>query len=112
LLIGYFFASEPIQTRLDCIKGRFIEKLFSSGNFTGSKEEAREAAMVGRRERKCSMQRGEGGKEESVKCLDYTGRSLWGKGSPSPGLESSGLGGRVCQVGTEECWENLEGKSV
>jgi hypothetical protein len=33
----------------------------------------------------------EGGKEKT-KCLDYIGRSLWGKGSPGPGLESSGLG--------------------
>ena len=26
------------------------------------------------------------------KCLDYIGRSLWGKGSQAPGLESSKLG--------------------
>ena len=29
----------------------------------------------------------EGGRErESTKCLDCTGRSLWGRGSPAPGL--------------------------
>lgn len=37
------------------------------------------------------------------KCLDYTGKGLWGKGSPAPG-------GRVCQVGTERYWENLEAR--
>lgn len=26
------------------------------------------------------------------KCLDYTGKGLWAKGSPASGLESSGLG--------------------
>ena len=32
------------------------------------------------------------GIEKRPKCLDYIGKSLWGKGSPAPGLESSGLG--------------------
>jgi hypothetical protein len=39
------------------------------------------------------------------------GRSLWGKGSPAHDLERSGWG-RVCQVGTEGCWENLEARSA
>ena len=30
--------------------------------------------------------------QERPKCLDYIGRSIWGKGSPAPGLESSRLG--------------------
>ena len=40
------------------------------------------------RERKGGA-RGSGG--EAPKCLGYTGKSLWRKGSPAPGLESSGL---------------------
>jgi hypothetical protein len=31
---------------------------------------------------------------ERAKCLDYIGRSLWGKGSPVSGLESAGFGGQ------------------
>jgi hypothetical protein len=49
-------------------------------------------------------------KERRPKCLDYIWKSLWGKGSPAPGLKSSGLWagecrvvGRVCQVGTGVC---------
>ena len=29
-------------------------------------------------------------KRAHAKCLDYIGKSLWGKGSPALGLESSG----------------------
>lgn len=29
---------------------------------------------------------------ERPKCLDYVKRNLWGKGSPDPGLQNSGLG--------------------
>jgi hypothetical protein len=32
----------------------------------------------------------------------------WGKGSPASGLKKFKVGGRVCQVGTEGCRENLE----
>ena len=38
---------------------------------------------------------------EKLKWLDYIGKSLWGKGSPASRLDISGLGSRVCQVGTE-----------
>ena len=52
----------------------------------------------GEREReKRGRERGEreGGRErerEHAKCLDSIGRSLWGKGNPAPGLQSSHLG--------------------
>ena len=48
---------------------------------------------VERKERETGngAERGEG-EEERPKCLDYIGRSIWGKGSPAPGLESSRLG--------------------
>lgn len=45
------------------------------------------------------------------KCLDYIRKSLWGKGSSTAELESSGLG-RVCQVATEGCWEILGARSA
>jgi hypothetical protein len=32
---------------------------------------------------------------ERGKCLDYIGRSLWGKGSLTPGMESFRVGGRA-----------------
>lgn len=41
------------------------------------------------------------------KCLLSIGKSLWQKGSPSPGLESQGRGQGMPAVGTEACWENL-----
>lgn len=34
------------------------------------------------------------------------------RGTAVPGLECSELGGRVCQLGTEGCWENLEARSA
>jgi len=34
---------------------------------------------------------------EGPKCLDYIGKSLWGKSSPALGLESSGLGARYAR---------------
>ena len=42
-----------------------------------------------RRERERKKKEGE--RVGRPKCLDYIGKSLWGKGSPAPGLESSGL---------------------
>jgi hypothetical protein len=43
--------------------------------------------------RKGEGERGGGEREkESPKSLNYIGKSLWGKGSPSPGLKGSGLG--------------------
>ena len=42
-----------------------------------------------------------------AKCLDYIRKSLLREGSGK-----FRVGGRVCQVGTEGCWENLEARSV
>lgn len=41
---------------------------------------------------RCSSQeaRGPKGKKWLTKCLDYTGRSLWGTGSPGSRLDNSG----------------------
>jgi hypothetical protein len=64
---------------------------------------------LGRKTERASTER-EGEEEPRPKCLDYIRKkSLWGKGSPALGLESSRLG-PVCQVGTEVCWENLRGE--
>lgn len=41
-----------------------------------------------RREGNQVWQPGDRGKQP--KCLDYTGKSLWGEGSPTPGLQSLG----------------------
>ena len=35
-----------------------------------------------------------------------------GEGQPSPWAGKFRVGGRVCQVGTEGCWENLEARSA
>ena len=34
------------------------------------------------------------------------------EGQPSPWAREFRVGGRVCQVGTEGCWENLEARSA
>ena len=44
------------------------------------------------------------------KCLDYIGKSLWGKVTQTPGQSKVGV--TVCQVGTKGCWENMAAKSV
>ena len=86
--------NEYIQDRLDYIKCRFIGKLLS-GKLLAPRKEAREVTMGIRerapKQRKKSRRRRER-RERKPKCLDYIGKSLWGKGSPAPGLESSGLG--------------------
>ena len=46
------------------------------------------------------------------KCLDYIGKSLWGEGQSSLWAGKFRAGGRVYQVGTEGCWENLEARSA
>ena len=51
-------------------------------------------------------------KREGAKCLVYRGRSLSGEGQPSSWVEKFKVVGRVCQVGTEGCWENLEARSA
>ena len=35
-----------------------------------------------------------------------------GEGQPSPWAGKFRVGGRVCQVGTEGCWENLKARSA
>jgi hypothetical protein len=50
-------------------------------------------------------------------CLDYIGKSLSGRESPTSRLESSGQRGgcgsyALQQVGTERCLENLEARSI
>ena len=58
-----------------------------------------------------SMQResGEEGRETKMSGL-YREEPL-GEGQPSPWAGKFRVGGRVCQVGTEGCWENLEARS-
>ena len=34
------------------------------------------------------------------------------EGQPSPWAGKFRVGGRVCQVGTERCWENLQARSA
>jgi hypothetical protein len=86
---------EPIQTRLEYIKGRFIGKLFS-GKLAGPKDQGSHHGERGRWEakerEKGQAQREKDKRRERAKCLDYIGRSLWGKDSQAPGLESSELG--------------------
>jgi len=45
--------------------------------------------------------------EERAKCLIYVG-----EGQPNPWAGKFRVRGRVCQVGTEGFWENLEAKSA
>lgn len=35
-----------------------------------------------------------------------------GEGQPSPWAGKFRVGGRICQVGSEGCWENLEARSA
>jgi hypothetical protein len=46
---------------------------------------------MGKREKRKEQER-EWEKGEETKMLDYIGKSLWEKGSPTSGLENSGLG--------------------
>jgi len=48
----------------------------------------RKMERKGKTQRKGTSHRREGEEREGKrpKCLDYIGRSLWGKGSPAPGL--------------------------
>jgi hypothetical protein len=54
------------------------------GQVTGPKRKETRQRGGGKRKRKCSCR-------ERRKCLDYTGKSICGKGSPASGLEVSGL---------------------
>ena len=42
------------------------------------------------------------GEKRRPTCLDYIGRSLWGKGCPTTGLESSGLGAGQAMQGLRD----------
>ena len=44
----------------------------------------------GRNRKYTQAERTEKERGRRPKCLNYTGKNLWGKGSPAPGLESSG----------------------
>jgi hypothetical protein len=132
--LGLLHQNEPIQTRLDYIKGRFIGKLHP-GKFTGPRTKARgvttgkgvrwgregasnEEREERRRKRKRRKKRRRGErkrrrrKERDQKCLDYIGRSLWGGGGRTAQAWTGKwrVGGRICQVGSEGCWENLEAR--
>jgi hypothetical protein len=64
------------------------------------RNEAREVIIRGDRgklekKEKCKEREREGG--ERPKCLDYIGRSFWGRESPVPRLESSGQRARCAR---------------
>ena len=89
---------------LNILKTGLLQSYCRVTDFSAPRKEARELAT----ERGSWRQREKGymyreKKQERPKCLDYRERSLWGKGSPAPGLENLGLGDRVCQIGTEGC---------
>lgn len=77
----------------------------SPGGEVGKGKRKRE--MAPHREREKEMW-GVGG----TQTIWIIGKSCWGKDSPSPWAGKFRVGGRVCQVGTEECWENLEARSA
>jgi hypothetical protein len=74
----------------------------AQGVFTGSKDQGQGSChgewgwVVGEGEREREegvySQREKRREQERTKCLDYIERSLWGKGSPTPGLQSSRRG--------------------
>jgi hypothetical protein len=43
-------------------------------------------------EKECICKEKREQENKKPRCLDYVRKSLWGKGSPTPGLESSMLG--------------------
>ena len=67
------------------------------GEFDGPKEgdqgsrHGKSEMRMGKREKRKEQER-EWEKGEETKMLDYIGKSLWEKGSPTSGLENSGLG--------------------
>lgn len=55
------------------------------------------------------------GRESTCTCTKMSGiymEDALREGQPSPWTVKFRVGGRVCQVGTEECWENLEARSA
>ena len=80
-----------------------IRLLHKMSSLDGWKEGERKRERAGSQREKEKMR---------PKCIDYIGRSLWGKGSLVPGLGSSELGSGVCWEGTEECWETLKARSA
>ena len=87
-------------------KGRFLGKQLW-GEFTGPKERgATRSETEGRgkrkRERACAFREREcreGGVRgsERPKCLDYIGKSFWGRGNLALGLESSAYKAVTCR---------------
>jgi len=85
-----------------------LESYSLSGEFTGPKDGTQKRHHGGEREKGRTQRQKEGGgrrpRWEEQKYLAYIGRSLWaGKFM---------VGGRVCQEGTEGCWENLEARTA
>ena len=55
---------------------------------------------------------GEGEGERTCKMSRLYREEPLGEGQPSSWVEKFKVVGRVCQVGTEGCWENLEARSA
>jgi hypothetical protein len=56
----------------------------------------------GGEDRKGLLEEKEKKREQETKRLNYIGKSFWGKGSPEPGLESSGLGAGQARRGLRD----------
>ena len=54
----------------------------------------------------------EGGRKGEDKMSGLYREEPLGEGQPRSWAGEFRVGGRVCQVGTEGCWENLEARSV
>ena len=64
-----------------------------------------------KRERGTCAEKEEERKSKKTKCLDYK-EDFLGEGQPSPWAGKFKVGGKLCQVVTEGCWENLEARSA
>jgi len=122
-VIRYFSTdeiNEPIQARLEFIKHRFIRKKFCAGEFTGPKEGGQ-----GSRYRKGLNGEGEerqraspsscterGKRQGETKMSGLCREEPLGEGQPRLWVGKFRVGGGVCQVGTEGCWESLEARSA
>ena len=73
--------------------------------------ERKRAHMGLEREEEVEEKREREREHKRTKCLDCMGGAS-GEGQPSPWVGKFRVGDRVCQVGTEGCWENLEARSA
>lgn len=112
--------NEPIQVRLDYIKGRLTGNLIWVSSLVPGIV-VRVVTMGGGekdREGKGVLSHSGEEKEEKrevgwAKCLDYIGKSLWEEGRQhSLWAGKLKVGGRVFQVGTKGCWKNQEARSA